>query len=472
MGQQGAVPRAAAPVPWTVSSIASEHVAGGAAQDSCASAEHYGGALAPRSASGQRAGPHHHTRRSAGASTVNRGGVLPQACERIVVPQQSEEESPQEQPWQVGQFPTTIEGAIQAYMQAQRGQRRSQKTLEWHRTALCLFQQYLVNERHLRCVSQITEREARGWMAFLRSTPSSTGASRSETTIGTYARSARAFCHWLVRTGTLERSPFVKEMIPRSEKEAIRLLGVEEFERLLLACRAGGEGDPSGEWATARNRAILWMLLDTGMRLSELRNLRLGDVDRERRTLRVQCKGGTERWLTLSTNGWYQLLSYLERYRLAGGCSEEERSEEAFLFLSEWCEPLTSNAITLLFGRLRKRAGMRDQHVNPTALRDTFAVRYLQAGGALEDLCEVLGLTDVAALKRYERLRVQRSEAEPLPTASAEEQQSRQEHIRQRSRRRRRRSSRGTIGNRRQPGAGGPDSSAEKAYIRGAEEDP
>ena len=264
--------------------------------------------------------------------------------------------------------------------------------MEWHRTALQLFQQYLVNERYLCFVSQITEREVRGWMANLRSTPASTGASRSAATIGTYARSARAWCHWLIHIGALERPPLDKGMVPRAEKEAIRVLETEEFERLLLACRAGGEGGPSGEWATARNRAILWVLLDTGMRLFELRNRRLGDVDREQRALRVQCKGGTTRWLTLSTNGWYQLLSYRERYRLAGECSEVERSEQASLFLSEWYHPLTKNAITLLFVRLRKRAGMSDQPVTPSVLRDTFAVRYLEAGGRLESLCEVLGL--------------------------------------------------------------------------------
>ena len=209
------------------------------------------------------------------------------------------------------------------------------------------------------------------------------------------------------------------------------------------------------------------------MRLSELRNLRLGDVDRAQRALRVQGKRGTERWLTLSPNGWYQLLSYLKRYRVAGGCSEGERSEQAYLFLSEWYQPLTNNAIILLFGRLRKRAGMSDQDVTPSVLRDTFAVRYLEAGGTLEGLCEVLGLTDVGALTRYERLSVpQKSEAERR-TESSVEQPSRQKHTRQHSRqRRRKRSLRVTNSNRQQPGAGGLDSPAKMACVSKAEEGP
>jgi site-specific recombinase XerD len=253
----------------------------------------------------------------------------------------------------------TIEAGIHAYVQEQEARGRKSKTLERHRTALQLFQHYLVHECHLRFVSQITEREVRGWMAHLGTSPSSTGTSRSAATIGTSARSARAWCHWLVHTGAMARSPFVKGTIPKAERKAVRPLEVEEFERLLLAGRAGGEGDVSGEWATARNRAILWVLLETGMRLSELREVRLSDVDREHRALSTQNQGDTVRWLTLSSNGWYQLLSYLERHRLTGGCSQEMRSEEAYLLLSETYQPLSSNAITFLFDRRRQTS--RDQ---------------------------------------------------------------------------------------------------------------
>ncbi len=133
-------------------------------------------------------------------------------------------------------LPMTIEGAIHAYFQEQEARGRRSKTLEWHRTALRFFQRYLVHERHLRFVSQITEREVRGWMAFLRSTPSSKGTSRSVTTIATYVRSAHAFCRWLLHIGALERPPFVKGTVPKAERKAVRLLETEAFERLLLAC--------------------------------------------------------------------------------------------------------------------------------------------------------------------------------------------------------------------------------------------
>ncbi len=69
-----------------------------------------------------------------------------------------------------------------------------------------------------------------------------------------------------------------------------------------------------GERTVARNRTILWILMDTGMRASELCGLHLWDVNREQKTLRVEGRG-KERWLGLSPKGWDQVLCYLEQYR-------------------------------------------------------------------------------------------------------------------------------------------------------------
>jgi integrase/recombinase XerD len=324
-----------------------------------------------------------------------------QTCEPLMAPLLPAEE---QEALQARLAPLSIEWAIQLYLQEHREAGSSPKTLEWHQTALGLFQQYLVSERHLSWLCQITQSGVQGWLAFLRDAPSAPEMGRCATTIFTYARSARAFCHWIVRKGYLEQTPFVKGVMPKAEQKVLHLIEPDEFERLLLACHAGAESDVSAERAAVRNRAILWVLLDTGMHLSELRELRLGDVDRERRALRVEQKGGKERWLTLSPNARYQLLSYLERYRPKEVLVKGGHAQEDHLFLSEWYRPLTSNSITLLFDRLRKRAGISDKPVSPSVLRDTYAVRYLQAGGQPEALLERLGLHHPASITQYQHL--------------------------------------------------------------------
>jgi site-specific recombinase XerD len=306
----------------------------------------------------------------------------------------------------------TIEQAIQWYLDEHKANERSPKTMEWHQTALGLFQQYLVNQRHLCLLGQITEVHARGWVAFLQTSPSAKDTTRASATIATYVRSARAFCHWGVRNGYLKRSPFVKGIIPQPGRKAIHPIEPDIFDRLLLACRPAGENAATLDHVAARNQSILWILMDTGMRVSELCGLCLWDVNHEQRSLRVQGRG-KERWLTLSPNGWFQMLSYLEQSHSKEGFSAREQAQDAPLFFSERYQPLTINALSLLVDRLRKRAKISEEHITPSLLRDTFAVRYLQAGGDPEALRAVLGLTGMESVKRYERLSLRQIEQEP-----------------------------------------------------------
>jgi len=234
---------------------------------------------------------------------------------------------------------------------------------------------------------QLTEQGARGWIAFLRTTASINDIARSPVTVATYARSAHAFCHWLVRKGYLESTPFDKGSLPKVGKIPLQLIEPDDFGRLLLACRVGGEHNEAGERAAVRNRAILWFFLDTGMRVSELCELRLADVNEEQQAVRLPRAGGREHWVTLSSNAWFQLRSYLEHARPKGiGVKDRGEVEENHLFLSEWYQPLSSNRITLLFHHLKKRAGISGKPLSPSGLRDTCAVRYLQAGGTRQAL--------------------------------------------------------------------------------------
>lgn len=301
----------------------------------------------------------------------------------------------------------TLEGAIQAYLQEQVAAGRCPKTLEWHQTALPLFRQYLMTERHMQLANGITAADVHAWLAFLRTAPSATGAPRSPNAIATYARSARAFCHWLIQQGHLEHSPFTTVCLPAEPKTTFRLLESTEFEHLLQACQLPDDPSFAGERAAARNRALLWVVHDTGMRTAEVCNLRLGDVDYEQRSVQIQGQGARARLLALSLQGWRQLLCYLEEHRLRGMAAEGGSDPKDFLFLSELYQPLTPNALILLCARLQRRVEIASAPINPSVLRDTFAVRFLQAGGNRDSLRERLGLDDLASVKRYQRFHEQ-----------------------------------------------------------------
>ena len=105
--------------------------------------------------------------------------------------------------------------------------------------------------------------------------------------------------------------------------------------------------------AIARNQAILWVLADTGIRVSEVCGLCPEDVDHG--ILRVKEQGSRQRPLPLRQDGLRALLSYLDEYRPdAVECVERAGACQEHLFLSEACRPLTDNGVALLFSRRRK----------------------------------------------------------------------------------------------------------------------
>jgi integrase/recombinase XerD len=297
---------------------------------------------------------------------------------------------------------TTIERAIADYLLDHEGGNSSKKTLQWHQTALGLLRDFLSEERGISLVAEVDAPDINAWFAYMRKTPASRGKVRSERTIQTYARSARAFFHWLVHREILERNPFDRVAFPKVGQPLIRTIEPEEFERLLLACTPPGEVGPLADRAAARNRAILWLLYDTGIRLSELCGLRTSDFDRKHGMIIVLGKGSKERRIALGTNCLRNLLYYLDRHRP----NEEELSAwgsagEDHLFLAETRRPLTINGVTLLFARIRKRAGITGKRISPHIFRHTFAIRYLVLGNDPFSLQELLGHEDMTTVKNY-----------------------------------------------------------------------
>jgi len=297
---------------------------------------------------------------------------------------------------------TTIARAVDDYLQDHAGGNHSDKTLEWHRTALGLMRTYFEKERGISLVGEVDAPDISAWFAHLRTSPGGHGKPRSERTIQTYARSARAFFHWLVRRDILQNNPFDRVTFPKVGKPLIQTIEAEEFERLLVACTPTNESGPIAERAAARNRAILWVLYDTGIRISELCGLRIADFDRKRGVLTVTGKGSKERRIALGQNCLRNLLYYLDKQRP----DEEELADwgsggEDHLYLSETRTPLTKNGVALLFAHLRKRAGITDKRISAHILRHSFAIRYLVLGNDPFSLQELLSHEDMTTVKNY-----------------------------------------------------------------------
>ncbi|BCL79681.1 tyrosine-type recombinase/integrase [Ktedonobacteria bacterium brp13] len=295
----------------------------------------------------------------------------------------------------------TIAQAIDDYLLDHEGGNHSAKTIEWHRTALRFLKEFLQQEKIL-FVDDVSAPMITSWFVHLRKTPGCRGKLRCERTVQTYARSARAFFYWLVRRKLLQANPFSEVAFPKVGKPFVQTLTPEDFERLLAACPPSHETSLMVVRASARNQALLWLLYDTGIRVSELCGIRIGDIDRKQGILTVRGKGSKERRIALGRNCQRHLFLYWDHYRPGKEeLAEWGNPDEEHLFLSATRSPLTKNGVTLLFARLKKRAGMTDRRISPHIFRHTFAVRYLVLGNDPFSLQELLGHEDMSMVKHY-----------------------------------------------------------------------
>ena len=280
----------------------------------------------------------------------------------------------------------------------------------------------------------------RTWLTELSIAPSArTGTTRTVSTVAAYARSARAFCNWLVRQGYVAETLFPQDAVPKAQRSLPHPVTPEAFVRLLRACQLAGSSGGLNAGMTARNRAILWLLRDTGLQVSALCRLRLADVDRAGGTVTVRGKRGELCTFPLSADGQRAVCTYLDQARLTPKWESAVPEARDRLLLTERRQPLTKNSLTLLFRRLSQRAGFSRTPICPSMLRDTYAIRFLQAGGELAALQKQLGVADIVSVKRYQYFCEQRKEERGAQACPEESMPTRQSQKGKRKRRQERR---------------------------------
>ncbi|MFQ5696200.1 MAG: site-specific tyrosine recombinase XerD, partial [Terriglobia bacterium] len=208
----------------------------------------------------------------------------------------------------------------------------------------------------------------------------------------------RNFFRFLRQEETIRRNPTEHIESPRMWKRLPKFLTVEEVERLLASPEAT---TPRGR----RDKAMLEVLYATGLRVSELVNLKLSDLQLEAGYLRCLGKGNKERVVPLGKKATTALEAYLRggRPRLA------KRRASAHLFLSRRGQGMTRHNFWRLLGEQARAAGIRGR-LTPHVLRHSFATHLLERGADLRAVQLLLGHADISTTQIYthvaqERLR-------------------------------------------------------------------
>jgi len=215
-------------------------------------------------------------------------------------------------------------------------------------------------------------------------TSSSSRRPAGQSTVNHYYRVLNTFLGWLTREGLIVDNPLVHLKTPKIEQKVIQAFSPKEIQKLLSDC---SQRSALG----CRNRVIIMMLFDSGMRVSELAHLRLSDIDINTGAILIKHgKGGKQRVVRIGSTTQKALWRYLTLYR---------RGSTDKLFLSRTGESLKVDAIKLMIRRLGKTCGVDNVHAH--RLRHTFAISFLRAGGDIFTLKYLMGHSSLIMVENY-----------------------------------------------------------------------
>jgi len=284
----------------------------------------------------------------------------------------------------------TFSQALVGYDLATRARRLSEHTRSDYFTTLRKFQKWLNNDPLIR---EITAVDIRTFLSVQEGI--------SDKTLLNYHIGLSALWTWALEEGYLSKHVIREVTPPKAEKTAIVPFSEQDIKGLLAAIHRSLPHRVNGSKfyqralkCPERNEAIILLLLDTGIRASELCELTLSRLDVKNRCIRVIGKGDKERYIPYSPRTAKAIFRYL---MFRPGDTPFQN-----VFMGFGGSPLTRNDLLHDLVRIGSRAGVKDCH--PHRFRHTFAIFYLRNGGDPYTLQAILGHSSMHMVQSYLKL--------------------------------------------------------------------
>jgi site-specific recombinase XerD len=294
---------------------------------------------------------------------------------------------------------TSLKSLVRGYLLTHQTEGSSPNTIQYYRGILDRFLWYaamagwaddarLLNEWHIREFLGYVGTEMNRWAKEGKGSESSTQKA-SAATVHHYYSALRAFYNWAIREGFVPQSPLAKVKVAKAKPRVMQPYSAEQIKKMLRVCDY--DYQHGAKFVGSRNRALILMFLDSGLRLSELANIKLQDIDVDNGRIKVTGKGNKERVVRIGKTAQKALWRYL-RYR-----GEDSKQ---LLWLLEERKPLLGSGIQSSVDRIKKRAGI-DEMGCVHRFRHSFALSFLRADRNPFNLQYLLGHNSLEMVKRY-----------------------------------------------------------------------
>lgn len=286
----------------------------------------------------------------------------------------------------------SLDNLIQGFKLSCQTEGKSPKTIEWYTSFLCRFLQFLTLNSYPINIAQVNKDHVRAFIRHLQVEAKTPHSEKplSQATVQGYVRTLKAFFTWVTREEYLGTNPMTKIPVPRATSKVINTLSQEQIARLSAVCH-------SSNGSGYRNLTILLLLLDSGIRVSELVSIELYDINLAEGSIKIRrAKGNKERFIPIGSLVQRTFWKYINHYRPQPLTDKVTR-----LFLSDSGLPLTISGIQQMLRRCGKRAGITGVRCSPHTFRHTFSKNYLLNGGDIFSLQKILGHSSLASVRLY-----------------------------------------------------------------------
>ena len=213
-----------------------------------------------------------------------------------------------------------------------------------------------------------------------------------ESSISRILSSLRTFYKFLVREGAIKNNPFSQIKNPKKPKELLEILDEREVKNFL-------DSIPCSKKLELRNKAMFELLYSSGLRVSELTNLQLRNIDFDENLIRFIGKGNKERITPVGKVSMHFLKKYLEttRYKIEG------ESKNDYVFLNKYGNKISRQGFWKILKKYAKKLNL-NKNLYPHIFRHSFATHMLKRGADLRTVQELLGHSDISTTEIYTNL--------------------------------------------------------------------
>jgi integrase/recombinase XerC len=238
--------------------------------------------------------------------------------------------------------------------------------------------------------SDISVLNLRKYLAYLHE-------KNKKSTIARKLSAIRSFCDYLVRIKKIDKNPADEVHTPKIEKHIPSYLTVDEMFRML-------DSILDDTLLTIRNKAIFETMYSTGIRVSELSNMNVSDMDFENKVVRVIGKGNKERFIPIGKKAVEAVKKYRQKLQKE---KKIKQDWEDPMFLNKNNTRLTARSVGRILEQIIKKCGILVS-VSPHGIRHTFATHMLDAGADLRSVQKFLGHKSLSTTQKYTHVSIDR----------------------------------------------------------------